>query len=297
MDKNPLVSIIMPTYNQEDFIGEAIESVQRQTLEDWELIIINNYSNDRTLNVIAGFNDKRIIVYNFSNNGVIASSRNLGLRSANGEYIAFLDSDDLWVPDKLERQVKFLSSDKSALLCSSNCDQFPIGQRNVLKKFKSGYITPNALLKRNEIINSSVLMKRSVIEKVGFIDESPGLKAVEDYDYWIRIAFKFKKSLFLMKNVLVLYRLHGANTTGSGEEAIIRKYDKLFLMLNKNKSLLGDKANTTQKYYRICKKEEIERVNFYDNHNYIRLCKSDITTGSKLAIIFKSYIRKLWSAG
>ena len=100
-----LVSIIMPTFNQGHLISKAIESIIAQTFSNWELIIINNFSLDDTLERVEGFDDPRIRIYNYSNNGIIAASRNLGIEKALGQYLAFLDSDDYWSSTKLFEQI------------------------------------------------------------------------------------------------------------------------------------------------------------------------------------------------
>ena len=104
----PLVSVVMPTYNHAAFIGEAIASVRAQTFPDWELIIVNNHSTDNTADIIASFHDPRIQHVLFRNHGIIAASRNEGFRRARGEFIALLDSDDIWAPDKLRRQLQVI---------------------------------------------------------------------------------------------------------------------------------------------------------------------------------------------
>ena len=105
----PKFSVIMPTYNHSKFIGKAIKSVIGQSERDFELIIINNFSTDNTLKIIKNFKDSRIKVINFNNLGIIASSRNEGIKISRGQYIAFLDSDDFWFSNKLEISLKFIN--------------------------------------------------------------------------------------------------------------------------------------------------------------------------------------------
>ena len=107
---NQLVSIIMPSYKCGRFICESIKSVQAQTYQDWELIIVDDCSDDDTIDVVLGLknNDERISLYQNSSNSGAAVSRNTALKNAKGRWIAFLDSDDLWEPTKLEKQIKFM---------------------------------------------------------------------------------------------------------------------------------------------------------------------------------------------
>lgn len=100
-----LVSIVIPTFNHAPLLNRALESVRQQTYQNWEAIVVNNFSTDNTIEVIESFKDPRIKLINFSNNGVIAASRNQGINAASGKYIAFLDSDDKWYPIKLEKCV------------------------------------------------------------------------------------------------------------------------------------------------------------------------------------------------
>ena len=106
--KNPLVSIIIPNYNKEEFLSICIQSVLNQTYKNFEIIIIDNFSSDRSLDVIKKFIDPRINLFQFQNNGIIAASRNFGIKKSNGKYLAFLDSDDYWMKDKLSKSVKVL---------------------------------------------------------------------------------------------------------------------------------------------------------------------------------------------
>ena len=104
MSEQSLVSVVMPTYNHAQYIGEAITSVLNQDYQNLELIIVDNFSEDNTEAIVNGFNDQRIQYYQFANNGIIAASRNYGITKASGEFIAFLDSDDIWKEGKLKKQ-------------------------------------------------------------------------------------------------------------------------------------------------------------------------------------------------
>ena len=104
---NELVSIIMPSYNTASFISKTIESVLNQTYKNWELLIVDDCSTDDTDEIVSKYNDKRIVYLKNEKNSGAAISRNRALRNAKGKWIAFLDSDDLWHPTKLEKQIKF----------------------------------------------------------------------------------------------------------------------------------------------------------------------------------------------
>ena len=114
----PLVTVVIPTYNQADFLREALQSVVNQDLADWQAVVVNNYSTDHTKDVVAEIADPRIQIIDFNNEGVIAASRNLALLQATSPFVAFLDSDDWWHPTKLTRCVATLQTG-SDLVCHS----------------------------------------------------------------------------------------------------------------------------------------------------------------------------------
>src|SRR3990167_9298210 len=101
MSQEVLISVVIPTYNHAKYLHIALESVIKQSFSNWEVIVVNNYSEDNTIDVVEAFQDQRIHLVNFRNHGVIGASRNEGLRHAHGEFVAFLDSDDIWYPEKL----------------------------------------------------------------------------------------------------------------------------------------------------------------------------------------------------
>ncbi len=193
--KQPLVSVIMPTYNHDRFIGDAIDSVLNQTYKNFELIIIDNYSKDDTEKIVASYKDDRVKYLKFKNNGVIAASRNYGIKHSRGEYIAFLDSDDMWLPEKLEKQIKvFQDSNETSMLYT----RFKTIEGDIISnkifpkngKYKSGNIF-KSLYRRSFIACSSVMVRRRVLGQVGLFDTDPNLIAIEDTDLWLRIALKY----------------------------------------------------------------------------------------------------------
>lgn len=109
---NHLVSIVMPAFNSAEYIGESINSVLAQTYQNWELWVIDDCSSDDTANIVKGFTDKRINYLKQLTNSGVAATRNLGIKMSKGRFLAFLDSDDLWLPDKLEKQIAFMNRKK-----------------------------------------------------------------------------------------------------------------------------------------------------------------------------------------
>lgn len=214
-----LVSVIVPTYNRAALLRETIKSILDQTYSKLELIIVSDGSTDETPQVVEDIIDDRIVFINNKENSKLpALSRNLGIRYSRGEFIAFCDDDDIWLPQKLEQQIALMKRHPEiGLCCTAPFFLFPNGEKrksqNILSCIKNlivswNIIPPKYLLViMNYIINSSVLMRKSVVDKVGFISEDPIWRASEDFDYWFRISEK-NIVIYYLKNPLVVYRFH-----------------------------------------------------------------------------------------
>ena len=203
----PEISVVMPVFNGEDFIEEAIQSVVIQSFLDWELIIIDNYSTDNTKSIIDTFRDGRIKYLQFRNNGVIASSRNFGISQSQGEFIAFLDADDFWYPNKLEVCMKELHAGFD-LVSHSEYWFWENGKRKLVH-YPSGRRLQyrSLLMKGNGISTSSVIVKKDALRSVSFFSDNPEYVTVEDYDLWLRLArenYKFEN----IRLALGEYRIH-----------------------------------------------------------------------------------------
>ena len=197
---NPLVSVIIPTYNRGRYLARALQSVLDQTYENWEAIVIDNHSTDNTDEVLASFDDTRIKSFKIHNHGVIAASRNAGIREAKGVWIAFLDSDDWWLPIKLDVSVKALEEGEDLVY-----HDLYVFYEDKIKNTKSKKLVTrklihpvfdDLLLNGNAINNSSVVVRKSILEKARNISEDRDLIAAEDYDTWLRISKvsnKFKR--------------------------------------------------------------------------------------------------------
>ncbi|MBW2591027.1 MAG: glycosyltransferase [Deltaproteobacteria bacterium] len=202
INKNPLVSVIIPTYNRGWILKEAIDSVLSQDFDDFELIVVDDGSTDNTQDILDGY-ARDIIVLRQGNRGVSAA-RNAGIASASGLFIAFLDSDDLWLPGKLSRQVDYFNSNPNALICQTEELWIRNGKRvnpkNRHKKF-SGMIFKQSL-PLCIVSPSAVMLKKSLLDKTGVFDES--LPACEDYDLWLRISCKYP--VLLIDTPLIIKR-------------------------------------------------------------------------------------------
>jgi glycosyltransferase involved in cell wall biosynthesis len=181
----PKVSVIIPTYNRRDFIREALASVLAQSCQDFELIVVDDGSTDGTESAVREFPYTRYI---FQENRGVSAARNVGVGLSSGELIAFLDSDDLWQPRKLETQIAFFAKQPEAQICQTEevwlRNGMRVNPRNKHKK-PSGDIFAHSL-HLCLVSPSAVMMRRELFERVGGFDES--LPACEDYDLWLRIA-------------------------------------------------------------------------------------------------------------
>jgi glycosyltransferase involved in cell wall biosynthesis len=194
------VSVIIPTYNRAWAIREAIDSVLTQTYADFELLVVDDGSTDDTSPNLLEYGN-RITVISQSNQGV-SSARNRGIREASGNLIAFLDSDDRWLPEKLARQVEFFESHPEALICQTEEIWIRKGVRvnpkNRHKKPSGSIFEPSLHLCL--VSPSAVMMKRELFDQVGLFDET--LPACEDYDLWLRIACRYPVYLIDAKLIL-----------------------------------------------------------------------------------------------
>lgn len=182
----PKVSVIIPSYNRAKLVGRAIDSVLKQTFSDYEIIVVDDGSQDNTKDVLSAYDRK--IKYIYQSNRGISGARNRGIKEAAGEYIAFLDSDDLWIPEKLAEQVKVLEANKKVGIVYSKLQMInDKGEHcGVKPKHKSGKNFRELIEIGGDIPTSSVMTRRECFEKVGVFDES--LQQMEDIDMWIRIA-------------------------------------------------------------------------------------------------------------
>lgn len=208
----PTISVIIPVYNSEQTIRETIESVLKQTFSDFELLVINDGSQDSSLEIISSIQDSRLNVFSYPNGGVSAS-RNRGIVRASGEFIAFLDSDDLWTSDKLESQLQALQANPNAGVAYSWTDYIDRSGKFVCP---GNHVTANGdvyeqLLLQNFLENGSTpLIRREALIEVGNFDES--LFGPEDWDMYLRLAANYQ--FVAVPKVQVLYRI-SANSISS----------------------------------------------------------------------------------
>ena len=209
----PSVTIVMPTYNHAKYLPRAVQSVLDQTFSNWELIIVDNFSTDETLNVLRNYSDSRISVLQIDNAGCIARSRNLAINSAKSEWLAFLDSDDYWYPNKLSSifgqetdEVDFFYHN----LRTVNEDSKIIDSKGVRSRNLKSPILKDLILNGNTIATSSVVVRRRFVLEVGGMSEKANLVGTEDYNTWLRISTKTERYR-LIPTFLGAYRIHSSN--------------------------------------------------------------------------------------
>lgn len=216
--KKGLVSVITPTYNCANFIGETIESVQEQTYHQWEMIIVDDCSTDNTKEIVEKYikEDNRIKYFCLENNSGTAVARNKAMELANGEYIAFLDSDDIWLEEKLKKQLEFMKGHEIAFSCTSyeQIDENGKKLNKIIKTVpKANY---NRVLLDCPIGNSTVMYN---VEKMGKF-EVPNIRKRNDDALWLQMLKK-EKYIYGMKSVLMKYRIR-RNSISSNKFKVIK---------------------------------------------------------------------------
>lgn len=209
----PLVSVVIPTYNYAHFLGRALQSVLDQTYPHWEALVIDNHSQDGTDDVVNAFGNPRIRLFKIHNHGVIAASRNLGMREATGEWIAFLDADDYWYPRKLEVVIG------TACACDVLCnDELLVDTRTGVRKvmrygpYRNNFYR-DLLVAGNRLSPSATVVRREFLVRHGLeFDEQPAYATVEDFALWLDLARRGARFKFVPE-VLGEYVIHGTNTS------------------------------------------------------------------------------------
>ena len=236
---NPFISIIIPTYNHAHFLKKSLQSVLDQKYDNWEAIVIDNHSTDATDKVVFGFNDNRIKLLKINNNGIIARSRNLGIKEAKGNWIAFLDSDDLWYPTRLSLVLTILESEnKYDVVCTDELMvDIETGNTKILKHcpyVKEFYKT--MLLYGNRLSTSATLVRRSFLNKYELLfPEERDFVTVEDYGLWLKLALNKAKFKFI-HSTEGEYTIHGNNCS----QDLALHYQNLYRLLKYHASILAN---------------------------------------------------------
>ncbi len=253
-DTSPKVSVVIPTYNSADFLMEAVDSVLNQTWRDLEIIVVDDGSTDGTQDIVGRYGDRVRHVYK-KNEGP-SSARNMGIRMARGTYVAFLDSDDVWEPEKLRIQMDFMEGHPEiVLVCmDSRIIGFREQRERKLKRDFIGNLFP-LLYSKSFITTSSVLMIKDCFREIGYFNEE--LRTAEDYDVWLRVARQYP--IAYLDQPLVGCRKHHDNVSR----------DKITLRQNALSVLEAhyDPREISARTYRI----RVSNLHLYFGRAYLRL--------------------------
>jgi glycosyltransferase involved in cell wall biosynthesis len=226
------ISVVIPSYNHEKFIAEAIQSVLDQTYQDFEIIIVDDGSTDGSIEQIRTFSDPRIKLILHKKNRGAAEAMRTALERAKGEYIAVLSSDDMFLPDKLEKQVKFLDENSQygavfsyVELIDEHRHQFTNKNHSYYKKFeqqnRDRYQWLNYFFYHgNALCHPSVLIRKSCYDKIGLYDER--FAQLPDFDFWVRFCLNYELSIIPEKLVKFRIRSDEKNASAWTKQNIIR---------------------------------------------------------------------------
>ena len=217
--KNPIISVVMPVYNGEKYLREAIDSILNQSFSDFEFIIVNDGSTDRTEEIVFSYDDKRIVYIKNQENLNISKTLNKGIEIAKGKYIARMDDDDISLPTRFERQIDFLEKNKDVGVCDTWLKTFgdieedwamPVSHEEKLV----------SLLFHSSIAHATVLMRKNILNGMSQLYKD-SFSAAEDYELWTRLASVTKFAG--IPEVLYKYRFHSEQTDNAKQLEIANK--------------------------------------------------------------------------
>ena len=208
------VSVVIPTFNHANFLRSAIQSVIDQTYANWEAIIVNNFSADNTIDVVAEFNDPRIKLVNYRNHGVIAAARNEGVRLSTGSVVAFLDSDDHWFPNKLAKCVEQIDQGNDVVCHGENWSSEGVPVRAVYYGPAQNSTPKKLLFRGNCISTSATIVRTSTLNEVGGFSENSEFITAEDYELWIKLS-KVTERFCFIHEILGEFRRHDQSASSA----------------------------------------------------------------------------------
>ena len=284
---NPTVSIIIPTYNREKLIGKAIKSVLEQTFSDFELIVVDDASTDQTQTAVEQFQDLRIRYLHHQKNAGVCAARNTGLAAAQGRYIAFLDSDDEWRSDKLEKQIARFETAPERVGVIYTWLQIIDEQGNSQKLRQP---TARGDLQQDLIYDniigtpSTLMVKRDYIQKTEGFDTR--LRCCEDWDMWLQLARYCEFDV--IEEPLVQYRNHAEKGRGStNHSAVVTGY-----------MIFSQKHHTTlfQHYRQIGSFSQAQKADYLLNNGRRLLCHGNAIQNNGAITLGRKYLQTAWQA-
>jgi glycosyltransferase involved in cell wall biosynthesis len=271
---NPLVTVVIPTYNHAKYLRRALSSVFNQSYQNLEVVVVDNFSTDDTQAVLDSFGESRLKILRIHNEGCIAKSRNIGLLHARGEWIAFLDSDDYWCLDKIERCI-LVSTNIDVIYhrmyCYRDCSSDLIA---ISGKLDCRNIAANPL--RDLVINgpalttSAIVVRKSMLDNAGGFDENSDLIGGEDFDLWVRLA-KNRCRFKMLDEYLAYYLVGGSHITSA------KKAEKILscLAVKHFPGPMSSKPNWVHKSM---------LASYIKLHSYREFCKYIIAMWKKLSL-------------
>lgn len=255
-----LVSVILPAYNHENYVGQAIESVLNQTFQDFELLISDDCSPDNTVDIIKKYTDSRIKTNFFKKNQGAATNHRYLIEQATGKYIALINSDDVWLPERLEKQVNFMENNSEYSACFSWASFIDENNTPIMQDTKI-FMQPNRtqgewlshfFTQGNCICHPSMLIKKEVYTAIGTYN--PALRQLPDFYEWIQVVKNYK--IYIYQEVLVLHRrfinVGGENTSAPILSNSMRDVMESYFILNSFFDDISDKIfiEGFQKYFK-----------------------------------------------
>lgn len=256
---HPLITVVIPSFNHAKYLDRCLNSLMNQSYINWEAVIVDNYSSDNTDLVISKYKDARINFLKNNNHGIIAVSRNIGINNAKGSWIAFLDSDDWWSPNKLEVCVDYINDSVDLIyhdLIAVKDTKNYFNKSSVCRQVCSP-VLHDLLVYGNTILNSSVFVRKEILDKVGGINENRDIVAAEDYHTWLRIA-QITNNFIYIPMQLGYYFIHNCSVSKKNMAIPMRNAIQNFqeiLNINDKKKLYANikyidgRFNYLNKYY------------------------------------------------
>ena len=246
MNNKPIISIIMNCYNGEAFLNEAINSITKQTFENWELIFFDNNSKDNSEKIVKSFKDSRIKYFKSDRLLNLYDARNLAVKKTNGDYISFLDTDDMWTKDKLEKQINFIKKNSNYKILYSNYYVLKNNEKQIMYKneFPSGVINQKLLDFYGIGINTAFLDK-SIFDQYNFKKD---LNIIGDFDFFIQTSKKFQ--IGYISDPLTFYRIHENSFTKKNYKMYINELSN-WIRENEKTLLKNNYSLKKQKFYVI----------------------------------------------
>lgn len=277
MNNNPIISVVMPVYNAEKYLDEAIQSILKQTYGDFEFIIINDGSIDKSLEIIEKYKkqDERIVLISRENRGLIASL-NEGIKKAKGKYIARMDADDISLPNRFEEQLKIMENDKEIFVCGSWVNVFGENRKEKISK----YFQHDKQIKANLIMSCCFAHPSVMMRRDAFVDNNiwydENFKNAEDYHLWTQLAKVGK--FYNIPKVLLNYRFLETSITRVADKNELQRKQVYTNIFSEALNLIGYKRT----------EEEIELSFIISHKDRIKVNKIDL---NKLKVYFDKIVQ------